>query len=345
MSNARSSYRPGPEAQPATSLDHHILERGRRVPGASGDFTGLFQQIGLAAKIIYSRVHRAGLSGVLGLTGAQNIQGEMVAKLDDFANDTLIASVSPGGYVCVMGSEEVEDVIHVDPRFPKGKYVLLFDPLDGSGNIDINASIGTIFSVFRRKTPGDGPGTIEDCLQPGRDLVASGYVIYGSSTMFVYSDGTGVYGFTYDPSVGEFFLSHDDIRIPERGNTYSVNEGNYSKWEAGVQKWVDHVKAADPASGRPYGQRYIGAMVADLHRTLLRGGIFAYPGDKKKPQGKLRLLYEAAPFAFIIEAAGGAASDGTRRILDIVPETLHERTPLYIGSKGDVDDAIRIINA
>jgi fructose-1,6-bisphosphatase I len=335
------SFRPGPEAQPATSLDHHILEQGRKVRGATGDFTGLFQQIGLAAKIIYSRVHRAGLMGVLGSTGQTNVQGETVAKLDDFANDILVKSISTGGYVCAMGSEELEDIIPIPAGHPNGKYVLLFDPLDGSGNIDINASIGTIFSVFRRKSTGDGPGTLEDCLQPGRDLVAAGYVIYGSSTMFVYTTGKGVWGFTYDPSVGEFFLSHDDIRIPERGNTYSVNEGNYSRWEPGVQKWADWMKSASPDEGRPYGMRYIGAMVADLHRTLLRGGVFAYPRDTKKPTGKLRLLYEAAPFAFIVEAAGGAASDGKRRILDIVPDELHQRTPLVIGSKKDVEDALR----
>jgi len=343
MSDSPPSYRPGPAAQPATSLDHHILERGRKIPGTTGDFTGLFQQIGLAAKIIYSRVHRAGLSGVLGSTGTKNVQGESVQKLDDFANDTLVQSIGAGGYVCAMGSEEIEEVITVPPGRQYGKYVLLFDPLDGSGNIDINASIGTIFSVFRRTTEGDGPGTLEDCLQPGKDLVAAGYVIYGSSTMFVYTTGEGVWGFTYDPSVGEFFLSHDDIHIPARGDTYSINEGNYAKWEPGVQKWVDWMKSDSPDEGRPYGMRYIGAMVADLHRTLLRGGVFAYPGDKKKPSGKLRLLYEAAPFAFIIEAAGGAASDGSRRILDIVPDTLHQRTPLIIGSESDVEDAIRYI--
>jgi fructose-1,6-bisphosphatase I len=338
------SFRPGGPAQPATSLDIHILDRMRAVPGATGDFSGLFSQISLAAKLINSRVHRAGLAGILGLTGAKNVQGELVAKMDEFSNDTLVKCVEAGGYVCVMGSEEVEDLIQIPVHYPKGKYVLLFDPLDGSGNIDINASIGTIFSVYRRRSPGSGPGTLEDCLQPGRDLVASGYVIYGSSTMFVYTTGAGVFGFTLDPGVGEFFLSHDAIRIPDRGNTYSINEGNYSKWEEPVQRWVDWLKTPDPEHGRPYGMRYIGAMVADLHRTILRGGVFAYPGDRKKPQGKLRLLYEAAPFAFLVEAAGGSASDGKQRILDIEPEALHQRTPIFIGSREDVADAVGFIS-
>ena len=343
MSPTPPSFQPAGPIQPGTSLDRHILERGRSVPGATGDFTGLFQQIGLAAKLIYSRVHRAGLAGILGMTGDVNVQGEMVAKLDDYANDTLVKSVEAGGYVCAMGSEEIAEIIQVPERYPKGKYVLLFDPLDGSGNIDINASIGTIFSVYHRVTEGDGPGELEDILQPGKKLVAAGYVIYGSSTMFVYTTGDGVFGFTYDPSVGEFFLSHDNIRIPEKGNTYSINEGNYHKWEPGVQKWVDWIKTPDAQSGRPYSQRYIGAMVADLHRTLLRGGIFVYPGDKKKPQGKLRLLYEAAPFAFLVEAAGGAASTGTERVVDVVPTELHQRTPLFIGSKQDVADCLRFV--
>ena len=343
MSAPTLSWIPGGPAEPGTSLDRHILEGGRRVEGATGDFTGLFQQIELAAKLITSRVRRAGLADILGLTGETNVQGEMVAKLDDFANDTLVRSVEGGGYVCVMGSEEMDEVLPVPDRFPKGKYVLLFDPLDGSGNIDVNASIGTIFSIFQRKSKGTGPGTIVDCLQPGRSLVAAGYVIYGSSTMFVYSTGKGVFGFTYDPTVGEFFLSHDHIRIPERGNTYSINEGNYHRWSPGVRGWIDWLKTPDPETRRPYSLRYTGAMVADLHRTILRGGIFAYPGDIKKPGGKLRLLYEAAPFAFLVEAAGGVASSGEQLIREIVPTELHQRTPLFIGSTKDVEDALRFV--
>jgi len=323
------------------TLERHILDRQRNNPEATGDFTRLFYQITLAAKIIGSRVSRAGLSGVLGTTGKINVQGEEVAKLDDFANNTLVSVVQAGGQVCVMGSEEVEAPIPVPEGFPCGKYVLQFDPLDGSGNIDINASIGTIFSIHKRVTPSGGPGTLEDLLQPGRDIVAAGYVIYGSSNMLVYSTGDGVHGFTYDPGVGEFFLSHENIQVPERGNTYSINEGNYHGWSSGVREWADWIKT--PQEGRAaYGHRYIGAMVADLHRTLLRGGIFVYPADTKNVNGKLRLLYEASPMAFIVEAAGGSAHTGTERVMDVMPTELHQRTPLYIGSRMDVEDALRI---
>jgi fructose-1,6-bisphosphatase I len=328
---------------PGLTLERHILDRQRRVPGATGDFTGLFQQIGLAAKIVASRVTRAGLSGVLGLTGDVNVQGEEVQKLDEYANMVITRAVEGGGHVCVMGSEEIEEPIPVPNRYPQGKYVLLFDPLDGSGNIDINATIGTIFCVFRRKTA-SGPGTLEDCLQAGRELVAAGYIIYGSSVMFVYSTGDGVHGFTYDPAVGEFFLSHENLQIPARGTTYSVNEGYSSRWDESVREWVKWVKTPDKETGRPYSLRYIGAVVADFHRTLLRGGVFAYPADEKNTQGKLRLLYEAAPLGFIAEAAGGAASTGSHRVLDVVPETLHQRTPLWIGSRDDVKDAIRVMH-
>jgi fructose-1,6-bisphosphatase I len=314
------------------------------MPEATGDFTGLFGQIALAAKIIGSRVSRAGLSNILGLTGKTNVQGEEVQKLDDFANRTIVSTVEAGGHCCVMGSEEVEEPIVIPTQYPQGKYVLQFDPLDGSGNIDINASIGTIFSIHRRVTPDGQPGSLEDLLQKGSDIVASGYVIYGSSNMLVYSTGDQVDGFTYDPGVGEFFLSHPNIRIPERGGIYSINEGNYHNWSQGTQRWVDWIKT--PGDGKePYRLRYIGAMVADLHRTLLRGGIFVYPPDVVNKKGKLRLLYEASPMAFLVEAAGGAASDGTRRILDIQPSALHQRTPVFMGSVADVEDALRFANA
>jgi len=336
------SIGPVPESPIGTTLERHLLDRQRRMPEATGDFTGLFQQIMLAAKIIGSRVSKAGLSDILGRTGTTNVQGEQVQKLDEFANAVIVQTVEAGGHVCVMGSEEVEDPITIPEQYPQGKYVLQFDPLDGSGNIDINASIGTIFSIHRRVTP-PGQGSLDDLLQKGSEIVAAGYVIYGSSNMLVYSTGDQVDGFTYDPGVGEFFLSHPKIRIPERGGIYSINEGNYHNWSDGTQKWVDWIKT--PSEGKKaYRLRYIGAMVADLHRTLLRGGIFVYPRDVKNEKGKLRLLYEASPMAFLVEAAGGAASDGERRILDIEPTELHQRTPVFIGSTNDVADALRFVN-
>ena len=321
------------------TLERHILEEQRTHPDATGEFTRLFQQLALAGKIIGSRVNQAGLAGVLGVTGEVNVQGERVQKLDVFANQALIHSLEAGGQVCLMASEEVDDPIPIPTDFPRGKYVLMFDPLDGSSNIDVNVSIGTIFSVHRRLTSGDAPD-LSDCLQPGYKQVAAGYIIYGSSTMFVYTTGKRVHGFTLDPSVGEFFLSHPNIQIPERGAMYSVNEGNESKWDQKVRDWVDWLKTPDKKINHPYSGRYVGTLVADFHRTLLKGGIFAYPADNKNPSGKLRLLYEASPMAFIAAAAGGDASTGTQRILDVVPSELHQRVPLYIGSKLDVADAV-----
>ncbi len=320
------------------TLDRHILERQRAIPGATGDFTGLFQQIALAAKIINSRVRQAGLAGILGLTGEKNVQGEEVQKLDAFAQNVMERSVEAGGHLCVMASEEADDVIPIPEKYPTGKYVLLFDPLDGSSNIDVDISIGTIFSIHRRVTVGRN-GALADCLQRGSSQVAAGYVIYGSSTVLVYSTGDGVHGFTLDPSVGEFFLSHENIKIPARGKTFSVNEGNSQLWTPGLRRWAEAMKSPKPnadGSMSVNSARYVGSLVADFHRTLLKGGVFAYPADAKSPNGKLRLLYEAAPMAFICEAAGGSASDGNRRILDIQPAKLHERTPLYVGSKDDV---------
>jgi fructose-1,6-bisphosphatase I len=323
------------------TLERHILEEQRLHKDATGDFTRLFQQIALAGKIIGSRVNQAGLAGVLGVTGETNVQGETVQKLDVFANRTLIHCLEAGGQVCLMASEEVDDPIPIPTQYPQGKYILMFDPLDGSSNIDVNISIGTIFSVHRRVS--DAAPGLSDCLQPGYKQVAAGYVIYGSSTMFVYTTGKRVHGFTLDPSVGEFFLSHPDLRIPERGGIYSVNEGNEAKWDEKVRGWVRHMKTPDKASGRPYSARYVGTLVGDFHRTLLKGGVFAYPADNKNPTGKLRLLYEASPLAFVAAAAGGDASTGKERILDIVPTELHQRVPLYIGSKLDVADAVKMI--
>ena len=339
----RHSWGPPNPDQLGWTLDRHILERQRKTPGATGDFTGLFQSIALAGRMIASRVHKAGLSDVLGRAGGTNVQGEVVQKLDVIANQVLVRCVEAGGHVCVMASEENEDIIPIPPDYPKGKYVLMFDPLDGSSNIDVGMSIGTIFSIHRRVTEGNGPGTRADCLQAGTEQVAAGYILYGSSTILVYTTGDGVHGFTLDPLVGEFFLSHENIRIPKRGAIYSVNEGNTARWSDGMQRWVAWLKSPEAPGGKPYGQRYIGTLVADFHRTLIKGGVFAYPGDSANPNGKLRLLYECAPMAFIAEAAGGAASSGTGRILEIEPESLHQRAPLFIGSADDVADAERYV--
>lgn len=326
------------------TIERHIIEGQRQAKGATGELTALLQQITLCSKIIASRVNMAGLADVLGLTGDTNVQGEEVQKLDVLANSTLIRILSRGGKVCVLGSEEEIDPIFTPEGYPAGKYVVLFDPLDGSSNIDVNVSIGTIFSIHERRSPVGEKGRVDDLLQVGTKQVAAGYVIYGSSTMFVYTTGQGVHGFTLDPAVGEFFLSHVNIRMPERGKIFSINEGNAATWSDGVRRWVDWLKTPDAKIGHPYSARYVGSLVADFHRTLLKGGVFAYPPDKKNPQGKLRLMYEAAPLAMLAEQAGGAASTGTERILDIVPTELHQRVPLFIGSQGDVEDALSFVH-
>jgi len=328
------------------TIERFILERQQQgYPTATGDFTQLLYDITFAAKIISREVNKAGLLDILGKTGDMNIQGEQVQKLDEFANEVIQKAMDRTGRICVMASEEVEDVILVPRDYEGGKYVLLFDPLDGSSNIDVNVNIGSIFSIHRKISQGER-GTIKDCLQPGYKQIGAAYVVYGSSTMMVYSTGDGVHGFTLDPSVGEFLLSHENIKIPGRGNIYSVNEGNYHYWDENTRHFIDYLKSKDNHSGKPYSLRYIGSMVADLHRTLLYGGIFMYPLDYKnqdKPSGKLRLLYEAAPMAFIFEQAGGRASDGFQDILKIQPTELHQRTPLIAGSKFEVDLAEEFI--
>jgi len=326
---------PNPESRTGLTLETYILEGMLGRPEARGYFTSLLSSLALAAKMVTSRVRRAGLVNVLGYTGDENVQGEKVQKLDREANETLMRVLSRRG-VCAAAASEEEEEMRVLSNAPQAKYVMMFDPLDGSSNIDVNISIGTIFGVLRKEH--DGPAEVADFLKPGHQLQAAGYVIYGSSTMFVITTGDGVHGFTYDPTVGEFLLSHENIRVPERGTTYSINEGNASRWTDDVKRWNAWVKEEDTATKRPYRQRYVGTLVADAHRTLLRGGIFAYPGDVKTPEGKLRLLYEANPFAFLFEAAGGAASTGSKRILDIVPSELHQRVPLALGSRGNVAD-------
>ena len=319
----------------AITLSQFILQEEHQHPGATGEFTDLLHDIELAAKMINREVVRAGLVDMLGYTGGENVHGEKVQKLDRFAHETIYRVLGATGELAVLASEEDEDVIPVPAGQPVGNYVVNFDPLDGSSNINANVNIGTIFSVLPRVTHSGG-GTLADCLQPGSRQLCAGYVMYGSSTMLVYTTGDGVHGFTFEPSVGEFMLSNPDIKIPRRGRIYSVNEGNYFKWSDGVKRYVDYVKMEDPSTSRPYSARYVGSLVADFHRNLLYGGIFLYPGDRTHPNGKLRVLYEAAPLAFIAESAGGAASNGERRILDLVPTRLHELTPLYLGSPDDV---------
>ncbi len=319
------------------TLETFILEGMMGNPAATGAFTSLLNQMGLCAKLITSKVRRAGLANILGYTGETNVQGEKVQKLDEIANETLIQVLGRRGHCAAIASEELEQ-IEVFSNNSRAKYIMVFDPLDGSSNIDVNISIGTIFGILKRKNT-EQAVTEAEFLQPGSELLAAGYVLYGSSTTLVITTGAagGVHGFTYDPTVGEFFLSHEHIKIPERGKIFSINEGNTAIWGDEVRRWNAWIKETDKDDGRPYGGRYVGTLVADAHRTLLKGGIFAYPADKKSPGGKLRLLYEANPFAFLFEAAGGKASTGSARILDVVPTALHQRVPLILGSARDVE--------
>ncbi|MCF8259684.1 MAG: class 1 fructose-bisphosphatase [Melioribacteraceae bacterium] len=315
------------------TLQRHIIEGERRHPEATGELSALLSDLSLAAKVISLEVNKAGLVDIVGFTDDTNVHGEQVKKLDIFAHEMLIRAMDHGGHLCVMASEEEENIIHIPRKHQIGKYVLLFDPLDGSSNIDANVSIGTIFSIYKRVSPEHTPGTLEDCLQKGDKQVAAGYVVYGSSTIMVYTAGEGTHGFTLDPAFGEFLLSHESIQIPSQGKIYSLNEGNYKFWHPGLKRYIKYLQED---LNKPYSARYIGSMVADIHRNMLYGGIFMYPADARNPKGKLRLMYENNPMAFIIEQAGGRASDGKQRIMEIQPENLHERTPLYIGSKEDV---------
>lgn len=322
-----------------TTLYRHIIDEERKIPEATGQLSDLLQDIALACKVISLEVNRAGLIDILGFTGAENVQGEEVKKLDVYANEILTHMMRIGGHALALCSEEDEDFIPFPDQYFKqdvlNKYIVHFDPLDGSSNIDANISIGTIFSIYRR-TSECGPATMDDCLQPGYKQVAAGYVVYGSSTIMVYTAGKGVHGFTLDPSVGEFLLSYENMKIPKKSKTYSINEGNYSKWDDGVRNYIDYLKGTDKETERPYTSRYVGSLVADFHRNLLYGGIFIYPADKKNKNGKLRLMYEANPLSMIVEQAGGRATNGKERILDIQPTNLHQRTPLFIGSEEDV---------
>jgi fructose-1,6-bisphosphatase I len=314
----------------------HIIEEEKMHPEATGELSRLLSDFTLAAKVISLEVNKAGLVDILGFTGDSNVHGEKVKKLDMFAHDMLIKAMDHGGHFCVMASEEEEDIIHIPSPYKVGKYVLLFDPLDGSSNIDVNISIGTIFSIYKRVSPPGKPGTVDDVLQQGMYQIAAGYVVYGSSTILVYTTGHGVHGFTLDPSFGEFLLSHQDIQIPKKSKIYSINEGNYKYWHPGLKKYIKYLQEEDITTERPYSSRYVGSMVADIHRSLLYGGIFMYPADSRSPMGKLRLMYECNPMAYIIESAGGRASNGKQRILELKPTSLHERTPIFIGSEYDV---------
>ncbi len=317
------------------TLDEFIVDKQAEYPNAKGALSGILSSIRLVAKIIHRDINRAGLTNnILGLSGVNNVQGEHQMKLDLFAHNAMKQALISREEVAGFASEEEEEIVVFDTeRGRNARYVILTDPLDGSSNIDVNVSVGTIFSIYRRVTPVGTPVTLEDFTQPGNKQVAAGYVVYGSSTMLVYTTGNGVNGFTYDPSLGTFCLSHENMQMPKTGKIYSINEGQYLKFPTGVKKYIKYCQEEDPASNRPYTSRYIGSLVADFHRNLLKGGIYIYPSATNYPKGKLRLLYEGNPIAFLTEQAGGIASDGYRRILDILPTELHQRIPLFIGSK------------
>jgi fructose-1,6-bisphosphatase I len=324
-----------------TTLNEFILERQQDFPFATGELTAILQDITIASKIVNRDVNRAGLVDILGSQGNENVQGEQQQKLDVMADEAFVKAFKNGGMVCGIASEEHEDFIAFDTeRAKNGKYVVLFDPLDGSSNIDVNVSIGTIFSIYRRKSPVGTLATMDDMLQKGSDQVAAGYVIFGSSTMLVYTTGRGVNGFTLDPSIGEFCLSHPTIQTPDTGRIYAINEGNLNRCDPGLKDYVEYCREDDKSTGRPYSGRYIGSLVADVHRNLLKGGIYVYPTTTSHPKGRLRLLYECNPLAFIVEQAGGIATDGKNRILDIQPTELHQRCGYYVGSKQMVEKAM-----
>ncbi len=326
------------------TLGEFIVEKQSDFPHASGELSSLLASIRLAAKIVNREINKAGLVDITGSVGAENIQGEEQQKLDLYANEKFKAALEARDQVCGVASEEEDETVAFNKELNKNaKYVLLMDPLDGSSNIDVNVSVGTIFSIYRRVSPVGTPPTQEDFLQPGDKQVAAGYVIYGSSTMLVYTTGNGVHGFTYDPSIGSFCLSHESLITPETGSIYSINEGNYIRFPQGVKKYIKYCQESVPEENRPYTSRYIGSLVADFHRNLLKGGIYLYPSTESHPNGKLRLLYECNPMAFIIEQAGGIASDGKNRIMELKPTELHQRVPFFVGSKAMVNKVEQFI--
>lgn len=326
------------EGKKVVTLGQFIIERQADFPYAKGELSRLLRDIGIAAKIVNREVNKAGLVDIIGDMGDVNVQGEKVKKLDIFANEQFISALRSGGECCGIASEENQDIILIEGGISKdAKYVIAIDPLDGSSNIDVNVSIGTIFSIYRRISKNDDACNNNDFMQEGTNQVAAGYVIYGSSTMLVYTTGKGVNGFTLDPSIGEFCLSHPDMKIPTSGKIYSINEGNYIHFPDGIKQYIKFCQVEDKSTNRPYTSRYIGSLVADFHRNLIKGGIYLYPSTAKFPNGKLRLLYECNPLAFITEQAGGKASNGRSRILDVKPGEIHERSPLFIGSSEMVD--------
>ncbi len=322
------------------TLGEFVISRQKEYPEATGDLSQIFGALRLASRLVHREINKAGIADITGDAGNENVQGEQQQKLDVYANDKFKAALAARGLVCGIASEEEDHYVEFDDELSSGsKYVILMDPLDGSSNIDVNVSVGTIFSIYRRKSSVDGPVDLEDFLQPGVEQVAAGYVIYGSSTMLVYTTGKGVNGFTYDPSIGVFYLSHPDMEISEDGLTYSINEGNYIKFPQGVKKYIKYCQEEDKETNRPYRSRYIGSLVADFHRNVLKGGIFIYPSYSGNPNGKLRLLYECNPIAFLAEQAGGLASDGKTRIMELKPTELHQRVPFFVGSKNMVKNA------
>ena len=327
------------------TLSEFIIEKQDDFPFASGELTRLLNDIVIASKIVNREVNKAGLADILGATTQENIQGETQQRLDVFADDQFIAALKNGGEACGIASEENDDFLAFDSlRSKNGKYIVAFDPLDGSSNIDVNVSIGTIFSIYRRVSEVGTLATEADFLQKGENQVAAGYVIYGTSTMLVYTTGNGLNGFTLDPSIGEFCLSHPNLTIPKNGKIYSINEGNLAYCSDAIKNYIDYCKEIDKETKRPYSARYIGSMVADFHRNMIKGGIFIYPETSKAPNGKLRLLYECNPMAFLMEQAGGTANTGTQRIMEVTPTELHQRVPTIMGSEKMVEKLLEFYN-
>lgn len=326
------------------TLGEFIVENQKDFPYAKGELTALLSSIKLAGKMVNEKINKAGLSQILGKANAENVQGEVQAKLDIMANDIFISTLKARGEIGGLASEELEDIVIFDDAIHKNsKYVILMDPLDGSSNIDVDITVGTIFSIYHRVTKVGTKVSMEDFLQPGKNQVAAGYLIYGTSTILVYTTGNGVNGFTFDPGIGSFFLSHPDIKFPKDGSTYSVNEGNYIHFPEGIKKLIKWFQELDEKDHRPYTARYTGSLVADFHRNMLLGGLYLYPQGSTAPNGKLRLLYECNPMAFLAEQAGGKACDGVNRILDIVPQELHERSPFICGNAEMVNIAENFI--